>query len=857
MASTPRIRGDDPAHVQDPEQPLAESLDLARALEGLRDGEVALQSGLSERRRAEALLRESEQRFKIMADSAPVLIWVADTDKRCIWFNQPWHEFTGRTIDEEFGDGWAEGVHADDLERCFATFVEHFDRREPFHMEYRLRRHDGEYRWIHDNGVPRFENGEFRGYIGSCIDITARKEAEEALAREHARNRAILSAASDGIHILDPSGHVIHANQKFCDMLGYTLEEIVGKHVSEWDARWTGTALSRRISEILARGDIFETRHRRRDGTSFDVEVNAVGIDYDGQAALYASSRDITARKRAEESLRLAASVYQASSEAMLISDVANRIVDVNPAFTRITGYSREEVVGRNPQMLSSGHHDEGFYQSLWHSLCETDHWQGEIWNRRKNGDVYPEWLDINVVRNEAGEIYRYIALFSDITEKKQTYEMIWRNANFDMLTGLPNRRLFRDRLEQEIKRAARHGSTVALLFLDLDRFKEVNDTLGHNRGDVLLTEAALRIGNCVRESDTVARLGGDEFTIILPELADRRHVEKIAQHVIEALGAPFQLEDEMVYISASIGITLYPDDAHDADHLVRNADQAMYAAKHCGRNRFSYFTPTMQLAAQARLHLINDLRSALTNGEFEVRFQPIVEIATGAVHKAEALLRWHHPERGTVSPADFVPLAEETGLIHEIGDWVFRESAAFARYWTERSGRPFQVSVNASPVQFMARSSCGRAWPAHLGDIGLDGGCVAVEITEGLLLDAAPSVEKQLLQLRDANIEISIDDFGTGYSALSYLQKFSIDFLKIDQSFVRNLSTDASSVALTEAIIVMAHKLGLKVIAEGVERPNQLEILRGMACDYAQGFLFSQPVPAAQFSLTEHAAAG
>ena len=849
MASTPLTRGSDPALRPEQQSRPASPRADPRAFDASGDEEATTHGRSPDTPHADELRGESERRFEIMANSAPVLIWVADITMRCIWFNQPWLEFTGRTLDQEHGHGWAAGVHADDVDRCFAAYVEHFERRAPFHLEYRLRRHDGAYRWIHDNGVPRFEDGRFAGYIGSCIDITDRREAEEALAREHARYQAILSAATDGIHIVDTGGRVLHANARFCAMLDYAMEEVIGMHVGQWDARWGGRALDEWLTKLLAKGGMFETRHRRRDGTTFDVEVNAIGITYDGKPALYASARDISARKRAEESLRLAASVYQASNEAMLIADVDNCIVDVNPAFSRITGYARDEVLGRSPSLLSSGHHDESFYGAMWQALRDSGHWQGEIWNRRKNGDVYPEWLDINVVRNENGEIYRYIALFSDITEKKQAYEMIWRNANFDMLTGLPNRRLFRDRLEQELKRSARHASTAALLFIDLDRFKEVNDSLGHNLGDVLLTEAARRIQGCVRESDTVARLGGDEFTIILPELTDRRHVEKIAQHVIEVLGAPFQLEDQLVYISASIGITLYPDDARDADHLLRNADQAMYAAKHSGRNGFSYFTPAMQLAAQDRLRLINDLRSALAHGEFEVRYQPIVDLATGAIRKAEALLRWHHPRRGMVSPADFIPLAEETGLIHEIGDWVFGESAAFAQHWTAKLGTPFQVSVNASPVQFMARTRCGANWPARLRELGIDGPCVAVEITEGLLLDASPAVEQQLLQFRDANIQIAIDDFGTGYSALSYLQKFHIDYLKIDQSFVRDLATDPMSVALTEAIVVMAHKLGLAVIAEGVEHPAQLDILRAMGCDYGQGYLFSLPLPATRFT--------
>jgi len=445
--------------------------------------------------------------------------------------------------------------------------------------------------------------------------------------------------------------------------------------------------------------------------------------------------------------------------------------------------------------------------------------------------------------------VLRRIAMFSDITEKKRTEETIWRQANYDPLTDLPNRRLFRDRLQHEVIKAHRAGTYVALLFIDLDRFKEVNDTLGHHTGDLLLVEAARRITNLVRATDTVARLGGDEFTVVMADLADTDRVGEVAQAMLLALSEPFLLGKDNVYISASVGITIFPSDADNLESLLRNADQAMYAAKEQGRNRFSYFTASMQATAQTRLQLSTDLRGAIAAGQFEVHLQPIVDLASGRMLKAEALLRWHHPEHGMVDPGQFIPIAEETGLINEIGDWVFRESARLAKSWYDATADDegmVQISVNKSPRQFFSGDT-HKTWIAHLTEIGLPSSCIVIEITEGLLLDDRPEVAEKLSHFRNAGFGISLDDFGTGYSAMSYLKKFPIDLLKIDQSFVRDMATDHGDQAIVEAIIVMAHKLGLKVIAEGVETEEQCAILKAAGCDYAQGYLFSRPTPSVE----------
>ena len=421
----------------------------------------------------------------------------------------------------------------------------------------------------------------------------------------------------------------------------------------------------------------------------------------------------------------------------------------------------------------------------------------------------FPVELAITTIEVEGQ--HEFSAFIRDITHKKESEDIIWKQANFDKVTGLPNRHMFHDRLEQEIKKAHRADLQMGLLFIDLDRFKEINDTLGHDMGDILLMESSRRITSCVRESDTVARLGGDEFTVILSEFVDTKIVERAAQAILKVLAEPFQLGDEMAYISASIGITLYPNDASNVEELLKNADQAMYVAKNLGRNQTSYFTAALQDAAQERRRLIHDLRGALSSNQFRVYFQPIMDLDTGHIHKAEALIRWQHPERGMIRPMEFIPLAEETGLINEIGNWVFKESTQWAKLWRDQFTHDFQVSVNVSPVQFLSVEYSCDTWDPYLKSINLAGQHIVIEITEGLLLKASTMVTDMLLQFRDAGIQVAIDDFGTGYSSLSYLKKFDIDYLKIDKSFVDNLETDTNDIALSEAIIMMAHKLGLK----------------------------------------------
>jgi diguanylate cyclase (GGDEF)-like protein/PAS domain S-box-containing protein len=524
------------------------------------------------------------------------------------------------------------------------------------------------------------------------------------------------------------------------------------------------------------------------------------------------------------------------------------RCIYANPAFCAWAGYSRAESLGKRLSEIPGGPNALLCEMKISDVIASGAHAQFELKSVSKDGKEQCTHIRLTPEIDRAGNVISVLVVGRDISDRMAFEATIWKQANFDALTDLPNRQMFQNRLEQEARLSHRSGQRMALMLIDLDRFKEVNDSLGHDTGDILLIEAARRITSCVRDSDTVARLGGDEFTVILPNLDDTEVIERIANAIIDSLAEPFRFGPDEAFISASVGVTLYPDHTRELDVLFKNADQAMYAAKNAGRNRFSYFTPDLQVAAEKRLRLTSDLRAALPGEQFQVYYQPIVDLMTGEIYKAEALIRWLHPERGMISPLDFIPLAEDTGLIVPIGDWVFRQAVQQVRQWRGRFHPSFQISVNVSPVQIRQDNLVCVHWPDYLRREGVPGQSVAIEITEGLLLHAESKTNEKLLTFRDAGIRISIDDFGTGYSSLAYLKRFDIDYLKIDRSFVQNLALDGDNQALCEVMVVLAHKLGLKVIAEGVETPEQRDFLVAVGCDFAQGFLYSAPVPAGRF---------
>ena len=653
---------------------------------------------------------------------------------------------------------------------------------------------------------------------------------------------------------LSPTSEIQAVNLNGAAKLGLTRSELIGKRLGAFVAPDFLTLFNQHLDKA------FNHKHGTQCELKFIIESSTLWMQANfkldkSQNLCLLALTDITKRKLAEEEIQLAATVYESLNEAVMVVDVEGKIIAVNPSFTKLTGYSHKEAIGKPWSLLSSGMQDRHFFENMWKALDKTGQWEGEICNQRKNGEQFIEWLTISTIYDEEHKVSKRVGLFTDITEKKRAADIIEKQANFDTLTGLPNRRNFHKRLGQELIQSKHMGLQLALLSIDLDQFKDINDSLGHQTGDLLLIEVAERLKKCIRNSDTVSRLGGDEFTIIMGQLEELEHTEKVAQRVLQSLSAPFQLGENVGYVSASIGIVIYPEDGEDTETLVKNADQAMYAAKNDGRNCLRYFTKSMQDKVQKRLSLNNELRSAIEKQEFWMAYQPIVDLKSGNLHKAEALLRWTHPELGHVPPMDFIPIAEESGLIANIGNWVFEQATSQTAKWTQSICPDFQTSINMSPAQFKSEPANYKHWLKHLKNIGLDSKNVVIEITEGLLMDMSNHVIAQLDCFDKAGIQISLDDFGTGYSSLAYLKKFHIDYLKIDQSFVRGLEEGSDNMALCEAIVMMAHKLGLKVIAEGIETQTQRDLLLEVGCDFGQGYLFSKPLTANAFEtlLIEH----
>ncbi|MDT3670002.1 MAG: EAL domain-containing protein [Aromatoleum sp.] len=569
-------------------------------------------------------------------------------------------------------------------------------------------------------------------------------------------------------------------------------------------------------------------------------------------ASLRASEGDLLVKSAelqlANARMRMAAGVFERSIQGIVIVDTQLNAVEVNRAFTEITGYTIAETIGRKPPLFASDWHDDAFYEAMWRTVRTQGSWQGEITDRRKNGEVYNQWLTVSADFNASGDIVHYIGMFYDVTEKRLAEERIARLAYYDALTGLANRRLFEDRVEHALQLARRQQTHVAVMFIDLDRFKPVNDSLGHKAGDVLLTQVAERLASIVRDCDTTARLGGDEFALLLP--LDPRHgrseTGQVAQRILDALSAPFVVEGHEIITGASIGVSFHPRDGDDLETLLKHADVAMYQAKRAGRNRYRFFRPAMNAGALERLDTEEGLRRALARDEFELYFQPKVSTHSGHLTGAEALVRWRHPERGLVPPGEFIPVAEESGLIVSIGAWVLEEACRTVKTWEDRLPRGFRVAVNLSARQL--RGHVDETVRRALATTGVDPSRVELELTESMLMEGTERAIGLMERLAALGVKLALDDFGTGYSSLAYLKRFPLKQLKIDRSFVRDLPADAGARAIVEATIALAHSLGLTVVAEGVETEAQREFLRHAGCTECQGFLFSPPVSAAQF---------
>jgi diguanylate cyclase (GGDEF)-like protein/PAS domain S-box-containing protein len=580
----------------------------------------------------------------------------------------------------------------------------------------------------------------------------------------------------------------------------------------------------------------------------FNQPLNVRGND-EITDMMIAFNQMLAERNKSEGEQKISAAVFKYASEAIMITNANNEIEMVNPAFSHISGYEIEEVLGKSPNILNSGKHDSHFYQQMWQALEQDNCWQGEIWNKRKTGEIYPEFLAISVVRDPNGEPLQYISLFSDITKHKKYEEDIWLQANYDSLTGLPNRDLCIDRLRNELNEVKNTHGEIALLFIDLDRFKNVNDTWGHNSGDELLKLAAIRLRNCIREKDTVARFGGDEFVVLLVGLSNRFAVERVVKNILAKLAMPFHLSgNNEAVVSASVGVTIAPNDGDNVELLLKNADTAMYQAKAAGRNTFQFFIKSMNEAVSKRMYIEQALRQAIKQKEFILHYQPVVSMESGEIVGVEALIRWQHPNKGLIYPDDFIEIAEETGLIEPIGQWVVEQACADLRHWHDL-GLKLQIAVNISSRQCKQTSQTPikEVISKALTVNNIAPSCLKVEITESLLMDNSQEMINTLQEIRDLGVSIHMDDFGTGYSSLSYLKHFPIDVLKIDRSFIEGAIEDKTDASLVEAVVLIGHSLSLKLVGEGIETQQHYDYLRDLGCDYGQGYLISKPIIASE----------
>lgn len=685
--------------------------------------------------------------------------------------------------------------------------------------------------------------------------ILARESQERYRMMFQSFRVGICIVAADGAEaqVSLANGYVVDCNRTFLDIVGYEhledLSRVPYSTLIPVEQRQAVGDLCAVASP--ARGAIreYEREFLRRDGGRVPVLVQSLlRRDAEGRVyELWDLVTDITERKRSQQQLHLAAKVFEGAGEAIIITDGQCRIISVNKAFCQITGYLAEDVHGENPRILGAGIQNREFYADMWAQINSTGAWRGEVWNRRKSGEVFPEWLSITALVDAGGQATHYIGIFSDITERKRTEERIRFLVQHDVLTGLPNRLLLRDRLEHAFACATRDERKVAVLCVDLDHFKTINDSLGHRVGDMLLQQVSARMAELLRAVDTISRQGGDEFIIILNGVVEDADAARVAEKLREVLAEPFRFGERELDVSCSIGISVYPRDGMDAETLIKSADTAMYLAKENGRDNHQFFKPSLNQAASERLSMEGALRRAISGGELEVYFQPQISLTTGGLSGAEALLRWNHPQLGFLSPARFIPLAEERGLIGPIGEWVLTQVCRLASDWRRAGLDVVPLAVNLSPVQLRGQNILARLTEI-VAAAGLPADSIEIELTESALMEDIDSSSRLMRGLSDHGISLAIDDFGTGYSNLGYLKRYFIDKLKIDKSFLEGIPGDQDSQVIVSAIIKLAKNLGMQVIAEGVEQTEQVSFLSAQGCDQAQGYFFARPMPAAEF---------
>jgi diguanylate cyclase (GGDEF)-like protein/PAS domain S-box-containing protein len=744
-------------------------------------------------------------------------------------------------------DAWSDLIFPEDRRMHRRLASEAIRSGRPYEIEYRIVDAFGTERWVSENGQPQLaEDGGALWVDGILTDISERKHNEMRIEGLLAEQSAILDNVMFGVMFVRHR-RVVSANRRCEELFGYTNGQLTGGStamVFPSDAAFAEAGQAQYALLAEAKYVTEERQYRRRDGSMFWCLVSGYALDplraNEGSIWVFA---DVTERKLAEEKLRLSATVLEHIADGVMVIDGGGRIVAINPAFTQITGYTEIEALGQDSSLTRSGRHDIPFYQRLWDELIEHGFWRGEIWNMRKNGEEYLEWLTVSAVRDNQGDTTHYVAVFSDITKVKESQDKLDHLAHHDPLTALPNRLLFHDRLQHALLRAARDNEQLAILFIDLDRFKNVNDTLGHHVGDELLQQVARALAAQLRDGDTLARLGGDEFIVLLENVNGQASAGHVAEKLVAMFEQPFMVSDYELFVTGSVGISVYPNDAADLNMLIRNADVAMYQAKARGRNGYQFYAPSMTGEGVERLRLETMLRRSIEKNEIFLNYQPQVEIDSGRLIGVEALVRWDNPELGLVPPARFIPLAEDTGFINPLGKWVLYEACRQMIRWQEAGLYVPKIAVNLSVKQFERGSIVGMVADI-LKETGLAPHRLQLEVTESVIMNTGDALAF-INDLHAIGVGLAIDDFGTGYSSLAYLKQMPVQTLKIDRSFIKDISTDSNDEAIAIAIIQLGKSLHLSVIAEGVETADQAAFLLRHGCNLAQGYMYSRPEPA------------
>ena len=728
-------------------------------------------------------------------------------------------------------------------------------RKSPQPRDWQVERPDGQQRWMYSTHFPVMRNGEPQQIFCMEVDISQRKVDEQTLIEAGGNFRQLFERSNDAIVLIE-GNTIIDANPASQALFKCAQKnDIVGKTLLDFSPAVQPSGQASILADAAQSAQNFIDGNRRYewefrlpDGNTFWAEVLLTSVTLDHQFLSYAVLRDITARRATETTLLMAAQVFENSRDAIAITDREHRVLAVNHAFTAITGFPALDIVGAELPSLRTGEHEPTFHQQIWAYVASNDHWEGEVWSKRKNGEEYPVWVALTAIRDGGDAVSNYMVILSDASERKRVDEQARYLAEHDFLTDLPNRMLFLDRLQQALAAARRKHTKVAVMFLDLDRFKGINDSFGHQAGDAVLKEVASRLTGCVRGVDTVSRQGGDEFVVILADIGGADQAAHVAGSVMKAVAQPVQYgEDLRIGLSVSIGISLYPDDGADIDTLLKHADVAMYHAKQNGRNAYSFFNAEMNAHVVERVELENNLRQALVNDEFELVYQPEINIASGMSIGVEALLRWRHPQRGLLMPAQFMAVAEESGLIVPIGDWVLRQACLQGAAW-HAAGFPIVMAVNLSTAQFL-HDHLVQSVDAALAASGLAPEFLDLEFTESVIMSGSEKAMSTVEALRERGIQLTIDDFGTGFSSLSYLRRFPLSKLKIDRSFIDEITRKPAEAAIILAIIAVARSLKLRVIAEGVETEEQLRFLKQHGCDEYQGHYASVASAAPDFT--------